>query len=50
MKSSTTKSKYALPSAQARKNSKNSPWRKHPACDTKRAHELRSTWDKEGES
>lgn len=33
----TMTSKYALPSAQARKNSINSPWRKGPACKTDKA-------------
>ena len=40
----TMTSKYALPSAQARKNSKNSPWRTQPACGSPRARKLQQEW------
>lgn len=40
-------SKYALSSAQARRNSLNSPWRRQAACATQRAREFRALLDRE---
>ena len=39
--------KNALPSHQARKNSRNSPWRTQPSCPTKRAHDIRAKMNEE---